>query len=145
MNRTHRLKHSVFTVGLILLVAGMALAQSKPTQGMIDVPFEFYISGVKLPAGVYLLDRVAPTYVLLRSKNGSTQQDLYLLQTAVPAKNPPLKVVFALRDGKYYFSEIWSWYGKSQLSSFTPQSGDQMKDVPLKPAEKSVAKPSGSL
>ena len=145
MNRTHGLKHSAFTVGLILLVAGMALAQAKPTQGMIDVPFDFYISGAKLPAGQYLLDRVAPTYVLLRSKDGSTQQDLYLLQTAVPGKNPPLKVVFALRDGKYYFSEIWSWYGKSQLSSFTPQSGDQMKDVPLKPAEKTVAKPSGGL
>ena len=112
---------------------------------MIDVPFEFYISGAKLPAGQYLLDRVAPTYVLLRSKDGTMQQDLYLLQTAVPSKTPPLKVIFALRDGKYYFSEIWSWYGKSQLSSFTPQSGDQTKEVPLKAVEKGVAKPGGSL
>ncbi|MGA8874377.1 MAG: hypothetical protein WCC25_18265 [Candidatus Korobacteraceae bacterium] len=145
MNRTRGLKHSGFAVGLIVLVAGMGLAQSRPTQGMIDVPFEFYISGVKLPAGQYLLDRVAPTYVLLRSKDGTTQQDLYLLQTAVPSKTPPLKVIFALRDGKYYFSEIWSWYGKSQLSSFSPQSGDQTKEVPLKAVEKGVAKPGGSL
>lgn len=145
MNRTRGLKYCGFMVGLILLLAGMAPAQSKPTQGMIDVPFDFYISGMKLPAGQYLLDRVAPTYVLLRSKDGSVQQDLYLLQIAVPAKNPPLKVVFALRDGKYYFSEIWSWYGKSQLSSFTPQRGDQMKDVPLQAAQKDVAKPGGSL
>ncbi len=145
MKRKRGLKQSGVALALIVLVAGLGLAQSRPTQGMIDVPFEFYISGVKLPAGEYLLDRVAPTYVLLRSKDGTRQQDLYLLQTAVPTKNPPLKVVFALRDGKYYFSEIWSWYGKSQLSSFTPQSGDQTKDIPLKAVQKDVAKPGGSL
>jgi len=145
MNWKRGLKHSGLTVGLILLVAGMGLAQSRPTQGMIDVPFEFYISGAKLPAGQYLLDRVAPTYVLLRSQDGAVQQDLYFLQTAVPSKNPPLKVVFALRGGKYYFSEIWSWYGKAQLSSFTPQNGDQSKEVPLKAVQKGVAKPGGSL
>jgi hypothetical protein len=145
MNRTREFKLSGVAVGLIVFLAGTGLAQKLPTQGMIDVPFEFYISGAKLPAGQYVLDRVAPTYVLLRSKDGTTQQDLYLLQTAVPSKTTPLKVVFALRDGKYYFSEIWSWYGKSQLSTFTPQSGDQMRDVPLKAVEKTVAKPAGSL
>jgi hypothetical protein len=136
MNRKRRLKYSGLTVGLIVFVAAIGLAQTRPTQGMFDVPFDFYISGVKLPAGQYLLDRVAPTYVLLRSKDGSLQQDLYLLQTAVPTKNTPLQVVFAQRAGKYYFAEISSWYGKSQLSSFTPQSGDKMKDVPLKAAQK---------
>ena len=135
MIRKRQLKYSGLTVGLMVFAAAIGLAQSRPTQGMIDVPFDFYISGSKLPAGVYLLDRVAPTYVLLRSKDGSRQQDLYLLQTAVPTKTTPLQVVFALRDGKYYFAEISSWYGKSQLSSFTPQSGDQMKNVPLKAAQ----------
>lgn len=138
-------KRGGVALGMIVLFVGLGLAQTRPTQGMIDVPFDFYISGAKFPAGQYLLDRVVPTYVLLRSKDGSAQQDLYLLQTAVPTKNPPLKVVFALRDGKYYLAEIWSWYGKSQLSSFTPQKGDQTKDIPLKAAEKNVAKPAGSL
>ena len=83
----------------------------------------------------YTLDRIAPTYVMLRSKDGKVEQDLYLIQTAAPVKNPRLKVVFALRDGKYYFAEAWSWYGKSRLSSFTPSASDQEKDVPLKAAE----------
>jgi hypothetical protein len=145
MKGKRALLHSGLTVGLIVLLSGLGLAQSKPTQGMFDAPFEFYISGVKLPAGQYVLDRVAPTYVLLRAKDGSVQQDLYLLQTAVPTNTTPLKVVFALRDGKYYLAGIWSWYGKSQLSSFTPQNGDQTKDVPLKAVQKDVAKPAGSL
>ena len=118
-----------------VVLPGLLAAQSQPTRGTIDVPFDFYISGEKLPAGQYTLDRIIPTYVMLRSKDGKVQQDLYFIQTSAPVKNPPLKVIFALRDGKYYFAEVWSWYGKSQLSSFTPSAGDQAKDVPLKAAE----------
>ena len=98
-----------------------------------------------MPAGQYTLEIVAPTYVTLRSVDGKSQQQLYFLQTAVPGKNIPSKIIFNLRDGKYYFSEVWSWMGKAQLTSFTPRSTDQMKDVPLKPVEKEVAKPAGSL
>ena len=72
---------------------------------------------------------------MLRSKDGKVQQDLYFIQTAVPVKNPPLKVIFALRDGKYYFAEIWSWYGESRLGSFTPSASDQTKEIPLKAAK----------
>ncbi len=101
----------------------------------------FYVAGSKLPAGKYTLNIVAPTYVLLRSQDGKTQQDLYFLQTASPEKDHPSKVIFALRDGKYYFAEVWSYLGKAQLTSFTSRPGDENKDVPLTPIEKTVAKP----
>jgi hypothetical protein len=120
---------------LILVLPGLLAAQNLPTRGAFDAPFDFYISGTKLPAGQYTLDRIIPTYVMLRSQDGKTQQDLYLLQIAAPVTNPPLKVIFALRDGKYYFAEVWSWYGKSQLTSFRSSAGDQTKDVPLRAAE----------
>jgi hypothetical protein len=135
MNRSRALTCLCFTFTLIMFLPGLLPAQNKPTRGAFDVPFDFYISGQKLPAGQYTLDRIVPTYVMLRSKDGKTQQDLYLLQTASPVKNPPLKVIFALREGKYYFAEVWSWYGKSQLTSFTSRASDQTKDVPLKAAE----------
>ena len=135
MNDSRALRRLCFAVTLIMALPGLVAAQSQPTRATIDVPFDFYISGEKLPAGQYTLDRIIPTYVMLRSKDGKVQQELYLIQTAVPVKNPPLKVIFALRDGKYYFAEVWSWYGKSQLGSFTPSASDQTKDVPLKAAE----------
>jgi hypothetical protein len=81
---------------------------------------------------------------MLRSKDGKVQQDLYFMQSASPGKNPPSKIVFAVRNGKYYFAEVWSYFGKAQLTSFNPQAGDQTKDVPLHPVEKGVVKaPSG--
>jgi hypothetical protein len=135
MKDSRALRCLCFAVTLIMVLPGLLAAQSPPTRATIDVPFDFYISGNKLPAGQYSLDRIIPTYGMLRSKDGKVQQDLYFIQTAVPEKNPPLKVIFELRDGKYYFAEIWSWYGKSQLSSFTPNAKDPTKDVPLKAAE----------
>lgn len=130
---------------IITLLCSLALAQDHPRRGTADIPFDFYISGNKMPAGQYTLDVVAPTYVTIRSKDGKLQQDLYFFQTASPGKNTGSKIVFNLRDGKYYFSEVWSWFGKAQLTSFTPKSSDQTKDVPLVPIEKNVAKPAGSL
>ncbi len=126
---------------LLAVLLGCAALAQQPRTATVDIPFDFYIAGNKLPAGQYSLNIIAPTYVLLRSQDGKTQQDLYFLQTASPGKNPPSKVVFALRDGKYYFAEVWSYLGKAQLTSFTSRPGDQIKDVPLVAVEKTVAKP----
>lgn len=142
MNRSGLLKCS--SVLLLVVLLSCSLFAELPPPATADIPFDFYISGVKFPAGQYTLSIVAPTYVLLRSKDGKVEQDLYFMQSASPDKNPPFKIIFAVRDGKYYFAEVWSILGKSQLTSFNPQPGDQTKDVPLKPIEKGVAKsPSG--
>jgi hypothetical protein len=131
---------------LLLLSSGSATAQNQiqPRKAVFDAPFDFYISGNKLPAGQYTLDIIAPTYVMLRSQDGKVQQDLYFMQVASPGKTVISKVVFSQRDGKYYFFEVWGWFGKSQLTSFTPQAGDQNKDVPLNTNEKD-AKPAPGL
>jgi hypothetical protein len=140
MNRNRWLAHSSLFLFAVLMCCA-AFAQDSPRTGTADIPFDFYIAGNKLPAGQYTLNIIAPTYVLLRSKDGKTQQDLYFLQTASPEKNQPSKVVFALRGGKYYFAGVWSYLGKAQLTSFTTRPGDQSKDVPLIAGEKTVAKP----
>ena len=120
----------------VLLISTLASAQQQPRQGTADIPFDFYVSGTKMPAGQYSLSVIAPTYVTLRSQDGKLQQDLYFFQTASPGKNPPSKIVFHLREGKYYFAEVWSWFGKAQLTTFNPEKADQPKDVPLNPVEK---------
>lgn len=130
---------------LLSLLYSQAWAQDQPRKGTSDIPFDFYIAGTKMPAGHYTLELVAPTYATIRSQDGKLQQDLYFMQIAIPGKNPQSKIVFNLRDGKCYFSQVWSWYGKAQLTSFIPKPSDQTKDVPLVRVEKDVAKPAGSL
>jgi hypothetical protein len=154
MNRRNGLKslYLVVTYLLVLLSAAamaqgpaQAQPQAHPKNGTLDVPFDFYISGNKLPAGAYQLDMIAPTYVMLRSSDGKVQQDLYFFQSAVPGAKTQSKVIFAQREGKYYFSQVWGWFGKSQLTSFTPKPSDLLKEVPLTPTEKTVAKPAPGL
>ncbi len=116
-------------------------AQQPLRSGTANIPFDFYIAGNKLPAGNYTLDLVAPTYVTIRSRDGKIQQDLYVLQAAIAGKNMPTQLVFAVRDGKYYFAEIWSSLGKSQLTSFNEKPDEKTKTVPLTITEKTVAKP----
>ncbi len=130
---------------LVILLSSLAFAQDHPRSGTITVPFDFYISGNKMPAGQYTLSIVVPTYATIRSQDGKLQQDLYFFQIASPGKKPESKIIFNLRDGKYYLSQASTWLGKSQLTSFTPKSTDQTKEIPLIPIEKDVAKPAGSL
>lgn len=126
---------------VVFTALAFAQTQTQPSKGSAQIPFDFYVAGTKLPAGSYTLDLIAPTYVLLRNQDGKIQQDLYFVQSSLGTANLPHKIVFALRDGKYYFAEVWSIYGKAQLTSFTPLPNDPTKDVPLKTVEKTVAKP----
>jgi hypothetical protein len=141
MNRNRWLSRTLVFTGLLTMTCCSVLAQDGPRSGTADIPFDFYIAGNKLPAGHYALDVIAPTYVTIRSQDGKVQQDLYFLQSSVPTKNMPTQIVFVARDNKYYFSEVWSWYGKSQLTSFNAKAGEKTRAVPLKAVEKIVAKP----
>lgn len=125
---------------LLVVLSTCAVVAEEPRSGTADIPFDFYIAGSKLPAGHYTLSIIAPTYVLLRNADGKVQQNLYFMQDAVAGKNPPSKIVFAIRDGKHYFAEVWSSFGKAQLTSFNPQAGDKTEDVPLALEQKGVAK-----
>jgi hypothetical protein len=111
MNRNRWLAQ--FSLFLFAILMGCAAFAQEPARtGTADIPFDFYIAGNNLPADQYTLKIVAPAYVLLRSKDGKTQQDLYFLQTASPGKNPPSKIVFTLRDGEYYLAEVSSYWVK---------------------------------
>ncbi len=140
MNRNLRLFLSLVVL-CFLAVPAFAQDEKASHKGSADIPFDFYISGNMLPAGHYTFDLIAPTYVLLRNEDGKVQQPLYFMQTAVAGKNTPSQVVFAVREGKYYLAEVWGWFGKAQLTSFTSKPGEQTKTVPLHTGEKTVAKP----
>ena len=141
MNRFRLTSPLILACFLVLLLTCSALAQQPLRSGTADIPFDFYIEGNKMPAGHYTLDLVAPTYVTIRSQDGKMQQDLYVLQAAIASPNMPTQLVFAVRDGKYYFAEIWSSLGKSQLTSFNERPKEKTKTVPLTIVEKTVAKP----
>jgi len=118
---------------LVLALCMIGFGQDQPHRGKFSVPFEFDVGGTKLPAGQYVLEAVSSSYGTLRSTDGKTEQTLYFVQTGQPEKDR--KVVFAVRNGKYFFSEVWVWIGKLKYTGFNAHEGDESKDVPITPVE----------
>ena len=73
MNRGQELKWLGLAMVLVVVVSGLLSAQDQPTRGTMDVPFDFYISGNKLPAGQYSLDLIAPTYAFSAVRAGTAR------------------------------------------------------------------------
>jgi len=117
---------------LVLLFAP-GLAQQPPHRGRINVAFEFQAGETKFPAGEYLLYDITSTRGLLRSADGKLRQTLYFSQSGEPENNP--RVVFAVRNDKYYFSAIVGWFGRMQYTGFSPHAEDGTKEVPIVSSE----------
>ena len=119
--------------GLLLAFSAIGFGQTKPHAGKISVPFEFDVGGTRLPAGQYVLGVLSPLYGQLLSADGKTQQALYFTQTGEPEKN--LRVTFAVRNKKYFFSGVLGWFGKMQYTGFSPHPEDEIKEIPITQAE----------
>ena len=104
MNRKRWLSRTLVLNGFLAIADLLCGARTRRllAAGPPIFHLSFYIAGNKLPAGHYTLDMIAPTYVTIRSQDGKVQQDLYFLQSSVPAKNMPTQILFVARDNKYY-------------------------------------------
>ncbi len=118
---------------LLLALSAIGFGQSRPHGGRINVPFEFDVGGTKLPPGQYILGVLSSSYGQLHSSDGKTNQTLYFTQAGEPEKNP--RVVFVLRNQKYYFSGVLAWFGKMQYTGFSPHAEDEIKEIPITSAE----------
>ena len=116
---------------LLLALSAIGFGQSQPHTGKINVAFEFDVGGTKFPAGEYVLELVSPSYGMIRSSDGKTQQTLYFMQTGEPEKNP--KAAFVVRNQKYFFSGVSAWFGKMQYTGFNPRPEDKTREIPITP------------
>jgi hypothetical protein len=104
---TKQLLGMVAVLGVLGFVgARPALAQSDAMA--IKVPFPFVVGGATLPAGTYLMraDIRHPDLVLLTSKNGRNDAELYTVFTDQPASTNQASFEFKKIEGQYYLSAI---------------------------------------
>jgi hypothetical protein len=142
MTHLHLLCRSLRLVSascLLLTCAAISFGQdqpkspTKPHAGRISVPFEFEVGGTKFPPGQYILGVISPSYGQLRSNDGKMQQTMYFMQTGEPDKNP--RVLFAVRNKKYFFAGVVGWFGRMQYTGFSPHGDDEIKEIPITSAE----------
>jgi len=102
-----KLSVTIAMLGLLMLAAGAAHAQSRPTID-INVPFEFDAGDTTLPAGVYSVGFIARNHLLIRSTDGEKK----VIVSAPFALNGrdnrlPPRLVFRRHGARHFLAQVW--------------------------------------
>ena len=92
-------------------------AQQRTTAASVSVPFDFWIGNKKFPAGDYTLDSSIPTFISIRSKMGSINEQVPTILYGDAVDKKDARLVFVSRNGRYYLMELWGVLGKRTVTS----------------------------
>jgi hypothetical protein len=121
------------TGSLLFALVAMGSATPESTSVVVTIPFAFLIGGRQLPAGEYVIDRLeGPDELLFRNKNEKYVEQVFLVpaRRSVAASDP--KLVFIVRNGRYFLVELWGANGRRILTSqygVPSQKGDTRREL----------------
>lgn len=110
---------------LCMTSANIAMAtQNQPKAAYAKIPFEFWVTGTKLPAGEYRFEHVdTSTTVLVRNNDGTHLSEAYMMpMNDDPVSANQAKVVFVEHGGNKYLYEFWGVRGKRMVTAEIPNS-----------------------
>jgi hypothetical protein len=128
----------IFLIAFLVAAAGVAVGQTNgsgttPTT-TVQIPYDFWIVGTRLPAGEYTISPVVDTVVLFHNAKTKAKEQASLMPTGEPVPAGDHKLVFVEHNGQHYLREIWNADGRqivtSQLRLF-PATGDTVTEVRL--------------
>jgi hypothetical protein len=91
---------------VLFLVSTISLAQRVVT-ATANIPFDFWAEGQKFTAGEYTFDTGFPGSTSVHRKGTKTTIAVPVIIYGDPVRKEDAKIVFVLRDGKYYLVEFW--------------------------------------
>ena len=91
---------------VLFLVPSVSLAQGVVTASA-NIPFDFWAEGQKFAAGEYTFDTGFPGSTSVHRKGTKTTIAVPVIIYGDPVRKEDAKIVFVLRDGKYYLAEFW--------------------------------------
>lgn len=127
---------AIFYFCAVAFAPANSLLAQNPSTVQSTVPFEFWIGGSRLPAGVYQLEHIeSSAYIFFRSADGTTTHDVYTVPLDdTPVAEQDAKLVFRFQNGRHYLYEGWGPYGKRVVtaeSSRPEPSGQSRVEVPI--------------
>jgi hypothetical protein len=120
-------------VCMILLFSGLGLAQKVTTAGA-TIPFDFWAEGYEFQAGDYVFDNAVPASAAIHREGTNSGIAVPIILYAVPQEQETPRVIFVLRDGKYFLFELWSVQGRYVVTAEFEHRGEaseQQRQVPL--------------
>ena len=131
-----------FSAGLLMMVAAaLSFAQSDTTvpatpKRNVNIPFEFWIGDRQLPSGEYVIESFdGPDELLFRSKDGKSEEQVFLTPAINPMPKSDPKLVFVVHDGKNTLAEVWGAENRRILTTrygVFPEKGDTLREVATK-------------
>ena len=98
-------------MSVVLLLSGLGLAQQVVT-ARATIPFNFWAQGHEFQAGDYVFDNEIPGSAKIHREGTSSGIEVSIILYAVPQEKETPRVIFVLRDGKYFLFELWSVQGQ---------------------------------
>jgi hypothetical protein len=124
-------------VSVVLLLSGPALAQQVVT-ARATIPFNFGAQNHEFQAGDYVFDNEVPGSAAIRREGTNSSTGISIILYAVPQEKETPRVIFVLRDGKYFLFELWSVQGRYVVAAEFEHRGEASKEqrqVPLRIVE----------
>jgi hypothetical protein len=85
-----------------------------------NIPFEFWIGPQKMPSGNYTVEVLVPSVSIVRSADGSLEQEVYMVDIGPAVTQQESRLIFVIRNGKQELTEIWCVSGKRGLAAQNP-------------------------
>jgi hypothetical protein len=120
-------------VSVVLLLSDLGLAQ-KVVTARATIPFDFWAEGRQFQAGDYIFDNEVPGLAAIHREGANSGIGVSIILYAVPQEKETPRVIFALRDGKYFLFELWSVQGRYVPTAEFEHRGEATKEqrqVPL--------------
>jgi hypothetical protein len=120
-------------VSVVLLLSGLGLAQQVVT-ARATIPFNFWAQGREFQAGDYVFDNEVPGSAAIHREGTNSGIGVSIILYAVPQEKETPRVIFVLRDGKYFLFELWSVQGQYVVTADFGHRGEvseQQRQVPL--------------
>ena len=120
-------------VSVVLLLSGLGLAQEVVT-ARATIPFNFGAQSHEFQAGDYVFDNEVPGSAAIRREGTNSSIGVSIILYAVPQERETPRVIFVLRDGKYFLFELWSVQGRYVVAAEFEHRGETSKEqrqVPL--------------
>src|SRR5690349_5662711 len=94
----------IFLITFMVVAAGVAVGQTNGSDSTltttVQIPYDFWIVGTRLPAGEYAISPVVDTVVLIRNVKTKAKEQASLMPTGDPVAPGDQKLVFVEHNGQ---------------------------------------------
>jgi len=107
--KTQLLRSALFFVGLALVAS--AMAQGRPGDVRVQVPFSFHVGNRQLPAGSYVVAPAAEGLLHIFNTKDSRSQTFTPANRVQSTATQTPKLVFHRYGASYFLTEVWNANG----------------------------------